>query len=309
MTTTGKRSRDWVELHVGGTARFSTTVTTLSASSHYFSAKFSGDWSQESDSVLYLDRDAAPFEVLLSCMRSRTVALLPTDECMFKRVLLEAEFFGVDFVLNHVKAKAAQNINLRQHSKVEHNPLVERVKFGTGGDSNKIGSDADVALRYFNQKWPALEDAFKAGVLPARYFAPTALARADIVKVIPAPATARVVFMDGRGNEKDRKRPVAYALVKRAGRKGRFSFFGDELPAGNYLEPIISVRPKEGRPKEGHEYTWDSEYGPDESLYLATEYAGHRIDYTRDEWERASWLVTHENQGEEDRGEEDEEDE
>ena len=303
MTTAGKRSRDWVELHVGGTARFSTTVTTLSASSHYFSAKFSGDWSQESDSVLYLDRDAAPFEVLLSCMRSRTVALLPTDECMFKRVLLEAEFFGVDFVLNHVKAKAAQNIHLRQYSKVEHNPLVERVKFGTGGDSNKIGSDADVALRYFNQKWPALEDAFKAGVLPARYFAPTAVARADILKVIPAPDTARVVFMDGRGNEKDRKRPVAYALVKRAERQGRLSFIDELLPAGNYLEPIVSVRPK-----EGHGDTWDSGYGPDESLYLATEYAGHRIDYTSHDSDRASWLVTHENRGEED-AREDEEDE
>ena len=301
MTTAGKRSRDWVELHVGGTARFSTTVTTLSASSHYFSAKFSGDWSQESDSVLYLDRDAAPFEVLLSCMRSRTVALLPTDECMFKRVLLEAEFFGVDFVLNHVKAKAAQNINLRRHSEAQAS-IVGRTTFGSGGDSYKIGSDADVALRYFNEKWPALEDAFKAGVLPARYFAPTAVARADILKVIPAPDTARVVFMDGRGNEKDRKRPVAYALVKRAERENRLSF-GDELPAGNYLEPIVSVRPK-----EGHGYTWDSEYGPDESLYLATEYAGHRIDYTSHDSDRASWLVTHENRGEED-AREDEEDE
>ena len=301
MTTAGKRSRDWVELHVGGTARFSTTVTTLSASSHYFSAKFSGDWSQESDSVLYLDRDAAPFEVLLSCMRSRTVALLPTDECMFKRVLLEAEFFGVDFVLNHVKAKAAQNINLRRHSEAQAS-IVGRTTFGSGGDSYKIGSDADVALRYFNEKWPALEDAFKAGVLPARYFAPTAVARADILKVIPAPDTARVVFMDGRGNEKDRKRPVAYALVKRAERENRLSF-GDELPAGNYLEPIVSVRPK-----EGHGDTWDSGYGPDESLYLATEYAGHRIDYTSHDSDRASWLVTHENRGEED-AREDEEDE
>jgi len=301
MTTAGKRSRDWVELHVGGTARFSTTVTTLSASSHYFSAKFSGDWSQESDSVLYLDRDAAPFEVLLSCMRSRTVALLPTDECMFKRVLLEAEFFGVDFVLNHVKAKAAQNINLRRHSEAQAS-IVGRTTFGSGGDSYKIGSDADVALRYFNEKWPALEDAFKAGVLPARYFAPTAVARADILKVIPAPDTARIVFMDGRGNEKDRKRPVAYALVKRAERENRLSF-GDELPAGNYLEPIVSVRPK-----EGHGDTWDSGYGPDESLYLATEYAGHRIDYTSHDSDRASWLVTHENRGEED-AREDEEDE
>ena len=301
MTTAGKRSRDWVELHVGGTARFSTTVTTLSASSHYFSAKFSGDWSQESDSVLYLDRDAAPFEVLLSCMRSRTVALLPTDECMFKRVLLEAEFFGVDFVLNHVKAKAAQNINLRRHSEAQAS-IVGRTTFGSGGDSYKIGSDTDVALRYFNEKWPALEDAFKAGVLPARYFAPTAVARADILKVIPAPDTARVVFMDGRGNEKDRKRPVAYALVKRAERENRLSF-GDELPAGNYLEPIVSVRPK-----EGHGDTWDSGYGPDESLYLATEYAGHRIDYTSHDSDRASWLVTHENRGEED-AREDEEDE
>ena len=301
MTTAGKRSRDWVELHVGGTARFSTTVTTLSASSHYFSAKFSGDWSQESDSVLYLDRDAAPFEVLLSCMRSRTVALLPTDECMFKRVLLEAEFFGVDFVLNHVKAKAAQNINLRRHSEAQAS-IVGRTTFGSGGDSYKIGSDADVALRYFNEKWPALEDAFKAGVLPARYFAPTAVARADILKVIPAPDTARVVFMDGRGNEKDRKRPVAYALVKRAERENRLSF-GDELPAGNYLEPIVSVRPK-----EGHGDTWDSGYGPDESLYLATEYAGHRIDYASHDSDRASWLVTHENRGEED-AREDEEDE
>ena len=251
---------------------------------------------------MYLDRDAAPFEVLLSCMRSRTVALLPTDECMFKRVLLEAEFFGVDFVLNHVKAKAAQNINLRRRSEAQAS-IVARTTFGSGGDSYKIGSDTDVALRYFNEKWPALEDAFKAGVLPARYFAPTAVARADILKVIPAPDTARVVFMDGRGNEKDRKRPVAYALVKRAERQGRLSFIDELLPAGNYLEPIVSVRPK-----EGHGDAWDSGYGPDESLYLATEYAGHRIDYTSHDSDRASWLVTHENQGEED-AREDEEDE
>ena len=108
--TTGKRNRDWVELCVGGTARFSTTISTLSASSTYFSAKFSTEWAQDT-SELFLDRDAVPFEILLSCMRSRTVALLPQDERMFKRVLLEAEYFGVDFVLDYVKAATFRNMH------------------------------------------------------------------------------------------------------------------------------------------------------------------------------------------------------
>ena len=42
----GKRKRDWVTC-VSGTSRFSTTVSTLSASSSYFSAKFSSEWAQD----------------------------------------------------------------------------------------------------------------------------------------------------------------------------------------------------------------------------------------------------------------------
>ena len=63
------------------------------------------------ESELFLDRDAEPFTILLSCMRSMSASLLPSDdERMFKRVLLEAEYFQCDWLLHKVKVQAMQNI-------------------------------------------------------------------------------------------------------------------------------------------------------------------------------------------------------
>ena len=222
---TGKRNRDWVELCVGGTARFSTTISTLSASSTYFSAKFSTEWAQDA-SELFLDRDAVPFEILLSCMRSRTVALLPQDEIMFKRVLLEAEYFGVDFVLDYVKAATFRNMN----------PTTPAGDASTSASGAEAAATADVAADASSAPMPAvsttlsdseaaaafdaehggLEAALRAGVLPRRYFQrdmppPSRPQGPTIRQLIPAGRTDTAFF----NNDEDFQcRVVCYALVE-----------------------------------------------------------------------------------------------
>lgn len=84
-------------------------ISTLSAGSSYFSRIFSAEWAEE-ESEIFLDRDAEPFSILLLCMRSMSASLLPTDDRMFKRVLLEAEYFGVDWLITHVKLKTARAV-------------------------------------------------------------------------------------------------------------------------------------------------------------------------------------------------------
>lgn len=216
----GKRKRDWVDLCVGGTTRISTTVSTLSASSSYFSAKFSSEWAQDTGGELFLDRDAEPFEILLSCMRSRTVALLPHDERMFKRVLLEAEYFGVDFVLDHVKACTFRSM--------QPTPPVGGTSAAVSADETAAAgdtagaeatvvtlSDSDAAAA-FDAEHGGLEGALRAGVLPRRYFQrdappPSRPPGPTIRQLIPAGRTDTAFF----NNDEDFQcRVVCYALVE-----------------------------------------------------------------------------------------------
>ena len=111
MSSHKKRARsegtsDRVFLNVGGEV-FQTTVSTLTANSQFFSRKFSSEWSTEdAEDEIFLDRDADSFRVLLSCMRNHTVLLPQSDADLFARVMLEANFFGVDWLVREVKAKA-----------------------------------------------------------------------------------------------------------------------------------------------------------------------------------------------------------
>lgn len=277
MSASGKRTRDRIELCVGGT-RITTTVSTLAGGSSFFSRKFSHEWDQ-SESELFLDRDAEPFTILLSCMRSMSASLLPSDdERMFKRVLLEAEYFQCDWLLHKVKVQAMQNI-------CKTKPFFSRPK------------NAEEYLQKFQEQWATVDDALTAGVLPARYFAePKPPPRPEVLSVMPAPEKARVVFMNERGVAKERVRPVAYAMVKYAARQeGGSSWLRPrEIPAGTHLEPLVSAEGREGHGnfRPGQEFCWDEECGPTQSIYLASEYAAHRIDLCDDAYPcTASWKI------------------
>ena len=172
-TTPSRRLVDRVVVDVGGT-RFSTSTSTLTASSSYFQRLFSDRWAS-SDDECFLDGDPEPFAILLSYMRRGHLDL---PESLAQRVLLEAEFLGVDSLLVEVKARAHRNL----HSGCQ--------------DS----SDADAAAS-FDAEHGGLRDALRSGVLPARYYAPLPEPppppEPKVVQLFPAPEGMRVkVWVD-----------------------------------------------------------------------------------------------------------------
>tara|TARA_B110001452_G_scaffold159861_1_gene133007 strand:+ start:109 stop:1227 length:1119 start_codon:yes stop_codon:yes gene_type:complete len=133
---------DCVVINVGGT-RFVTSINTLSASSTYFSTRFSR-WS--SDQELFLDRDAAPFAVLLTFMRSELIDLPSEDVMLWHRTVREAEFFGIDSFLQKIKAQTYRN---------------DQAPSWTGTD--------DEAAAAFDEHHVSLDEALKSGLLPSRF--------------------------------------------------------------------------------------------------------------------------------------------
>ena len=174
-TTISRRLVDRVVVDVGGT-RFSTSTSTLTASSSYFQRLFSDRWASSSDDECFLDGDPEPFAILLSYMRRGHLDL---PEALAQRVLLEAEFLGVDSLLVEVKARAHRNL----HSGFQ--------------DS----SDADAAAS-FDAEHGGLRDALRSGVLPARYYAPLPQPppppEPKVVQLFPAPEGLRAkVWLKG----------------------------------------------------------------------------------------------------------------
>lgn len=200
-----KRSRgstDVVHLNVGGEI-FQTSKSTLTANSEFFSRKFSSDWSgsDEVDEEIFLDRDADSFRVLLSCMRHRA-ALLPEDKLLCSRVLLEAQYLGVDWLLEMVKSVAHTHLYPDSKATERHVAFDE----ATGG----------------------LDEAIRAGILPARFFGPAKVGIKRVKQLIPAGENDVVVGPED-GEDGDRFRVVSYALLE--GSNGETSG----------IEPIVAM--------------------------------------------------------------------
>ena len=153
-----RTAQDCVVLDVGGTL-FKSTISTLTSSCTYFASLFSHEWAPAGESrEIYLDRDPDAFKVLLSCLRNH-VALLPeTDPDLCKRVLLEAEFFGVEWLLRDVK-----------HQTLRHEPYSagERGRY-SGWDpsaSTDVLKDPARAAQKFDELFGGLRDALRTGAL------------------------------------------------------------------------------------------------------------------------------------------------
>ena len=158
-----RRLVDRVVVDVGGT-RFCTSTSTLTASSSYFQRLFSDRWASSSEDECFLDGDPEPFAILLSYMRRGHLDL---PESLAQRVLLEAEFLGVDSLLVEVKARAHRNLH---------------PEFQDSSDANAAAS--------FDAEHGGLRDALRSGVLPARYYAPPP--EPKVVQLFPAPEGLRV---------------------------------------------------------------------------------------------------------------------
>jgi len=174
---------DRVAINAGGT-RFETTKSTLIGCSTYFERHFS-----ENDDLVpevFVDVDDDSFKVLLSCMRRRA-ALMPADADLFRRVLLDAEFLGCEFLLTEVKE------TVQRHS-----------------------GQLPARAQDFDAKHGNLLSAFRSGVLPALFLHPPAVARGEIIhQLIPAGEYDRLDLVSQRSSDGPIvKRVIAYALIE-----------------------------------------------------------------------------------------------
>ena len=198
---------DRVTLHVGSET-FVTCRATLEPASSYFARRFSAEWSAGVPSEdCFLDRDADSFRVLLSFMRCGHVSVLPRDPALFSRVLLDAEYFGIDSLIEQVKVKVQRHL----HSKYVH------TRFGQVALSgDELASvEARWTAAAFVEEHGGLREALDTTWLVDRFFAPKSPTCSKIVQLLPALKTDRVVICEGHDEQENYSRRVhAFALVE-----------------------------------------------------------------------------------------------
>ena len=96
---------------VGGVS-YATLRCTLVEGSPYFESRLSGQFSESSDiRVCHVDRDGEPFAYILQYLRCGKLLLPVEKKSMLAAVLVEAEYFGLDSLLQQVKIKCFCNLN------------------------------------------------------------------------------------------------------------------------------------------------------------------------------------------------------
>lgn len=140
-------NRDVIQLDVGGTL-FKTRRTNLSSKSTYFRSCFlrcdgddGGDENGREDEVIFIDQDPDVFSILLSFMRTGAIE----QRKITTNVLLQAEFFGVDSLLNAAKCLAFLNL--------------------CGATSSGRSEEEIVAA--FDEEYGGTREAISAGILPS----------------------------------------------------------------------------------------------------------------------------------------------
>ena len=98
------RRTDRIVVDVGGT-RFATSASTLTSASEYFERLLSPRWCAEPPEEIFLDRDPEPFKILLTYMRTGLLELPKDNQSLARRVMVEAEFLGMQSFIDSVKAQ------------------------------------------------------------------------------------------------------------------------------------------------------------------------------------------------------------
>ena len=163
--TASAEAPDRVTLHVGGET-FVTCRATLEPASSYFARRFSAEWSSGVPSEdCFLDRDADSFRVLLSFMRCGHVSVLPRDPALFSRVLLDAEYFGMDSLIEQVKVKVQRHLHSKYRKTREGHEVAVR-----GGELVRV--EARWTAAAFDEEHGGLREALDTPWLVDRFFAP-----------------------------------------------------------------------------------------------------------------------------------------
>ena len=167
---TSARPHNRIVLDVGGT-RFVSSRSTLEGASTYFRSLLSR-WDDDSAEPLFVDADADAFQVLLSYMRVGTVLLPRNDESLCARVLLLAEYLGMEQMLAKVKARTYRHL----HPAAFHD-------------------DVQLSSAAFDEEVGNISDAIASSVLPERFFAPVTEAPTRTIKaLLPAAPGYKCVF-------------------------------------------------------------------------------------------------------------------
>ena len=276
-----KRERGRVELDVGG-ERFVSSVSTLSAGSAYFAAKFERWDEADEPPEVFLDRDPDAFRVLLSCMRQKKVLLPSNDDGLFRRVMHDAEFLGMDWLLQAVKAKAVDNdlfLTTQEFNsmKTREDPTHKWVL------THKLKTDPAKMAMVFDTVHGGIEKALDNKLLPERFFKEPGrpAARRTIKQLVPCRTDDAVVFFrrDPDGDEDDeileKRRAVCLALMDVGGR--------------THVEPVVRSRcwtQHNDHVAEGNRWLTVDD---DEQLMAASDYAEKRVL----EGEEYHWAYAH----------------
>ena len=162
-----------IVLNVSG-RQIETSLATLNKSS-FFRGMFEDAVPEE---VVFVDADPVAFELLLRFMRRGVVNLaLPKGEpAVCCAVLVEADFFGVDELLNAVKAAAWENSqppvwldSKRAGWSLSTFDPVPSMPLPLMGDLIARKTQADMAA-LFDKECGSIGEAIDAGVLPERYW-------------------------------------------------------------------------------------------------------------------------------------------
>ena len=290
-------------INVAGTL-FTTTADTL-RSSGYFSIKLSEPWAQSGgdDNTLFLDRDADAFRVLLSCMRNLTVVLPTNDADLFSRVLLEAEFFCVDWLLHEVKVRAIKNTPslFESSQRIYDNDNEKRIPFNVMHDilnadnySDKQKAESNkAAAAFFDERYGGLRVALPEGILPTRHFAKEKPRGPTIKHLLPAAPHDWVTFSAPDPLDDDSREP-RYQVIE--WHKAVALAACTSADGVDYIDAVINPRAASGEPLapvwwEGIEggnlhYPGEKTYvvegrltAPEEQLVLASVYCKKRKDW------------------------------
>lgn len=212
-----------VVLDVGGT-KFPTTRATLERSTYLAGMIDSSVWDADQDHTeeIFIDRDPEIFASLLRLMRQvpLVAGLLPHDREKFAVLLAEADFFGFDLLLDHVKAKAFYNARDEQEEKREEVPswVAQRPEgYDAATDmeqremrkqalirhreAHKVVStafetkDEEYGSRRFSVLFGSIGDALGSGMLPSAYFSPPE-PTTRVVQILPVEATTWFLIGD-----------------------------------------------------------------------------------------------------------------
>lgn len=212
-----------VVIDVGGT-KFSTTVATIERSSYLHGMIDASAWQSDPShcAEIFLDRDPEIFSQLLRLMRQtpHAAGLIPTEPRACASVIAEADYFGFDPLLVHVKTVAYYNSRdaKEDYPKFERppiptNPTQAELEAHRNACSlarkdyrqaiaviNKSFADRDEAhaVSKFDEIYGSIGEALAKGVLPHYFFAPKPSQLKPFTKIIQlTPVDATTWFLVG----------------------------------------------------------------------------------------------------------------